>query len=182
MDIHYFDTAFYVAGVISATFLIQHLVCRILNLFYTKIAKKTKTKFDDELISILTKTLGIGIWIAGIIIVLSHFEVDIKSITATLGVGSLAVALAAKDTIANILAGFMVMIDKPFRIGDRIKLSSNEVVTVLDIGVRRSKFLLMEDEMDDKTWTILIVPNVDLSKNKIHNFTYAQEYIDNQKD
>jgi len=76
--------------------------------------------------------------------------------------------LAAQDTIANIISGFMIMIDSPFRIGDKIKIPSGEVVKVLDIGVRRSEFL-----SEDKA--IIIVPNLDLSKSKIVNYTYGEE-------
>ena len=81
---------------------------------------------------------------------------------------SLAVALAAQDTIANLIAGFLIMVDQPFRVGDRIKLPSGEIVTVKEVGIRRSKFFL-EDQ------AIIIVPNLDLSKNKIVNFSYMEE-------
>ncbi len=60
------------------------------------------------------------------------------------------------------------MIDRSFKIGDRIKLPTGELVEVLDIGVRRSKFL-----SEDKA--IVIVPNLDLSKKKIVNYTYSEE-------
>ncbi len=94
------------------------------------------------------------------------YGVNISALVTALGVGSLAIALAAQDTIANIIAGFLIMVDAPFKIGDKIKLPSGEMVKVLDIGVRRSKFL-SEDN------AIIIVPNVDLSKNKITNYTYG---------
>ena len=88
-----------------------------------------------------------------------------------MGISSLAIALAAQDTIANIIAGFMIMVDRPFRLGDKIKLPSAEVVKVLDIGVRRSKFLSQDND------AIIIVPNLELSKSKIVNYTYGQERL-----
>ena len=60
------------------------------------------------------------------------------------------------------------MIDIPFRVGDKIKLPSGEIVEVLDVGVRRSKFLSGEK-------AIIIVPNLDLSKSKIINYTFGDE-------
>ena len=93
---------------------------------------------------------------------------DTGPLIASLGVGSLAIALAAQDTIANIIAGFLIMVDRPFRIGDEIKLPSGEKVKVLDIGIRRSKFLSEEN-------AIIIMPNLELSKSKIVNFTYGKE-------
>jgi small-conductance mechanosensitive channel len=96
------------------------------------------------------------------------FGVNISALITTLGITSLAIALAAQDTIANIISGFLIMIDRPFRIGDRIKLPSGEPVSVLDIGVRRSRFL-------GEDGSVIIVPNLDLSKSKIVNITYGEE-------
>ena len=67
----------------------------------------------------------------------------------------------------------MIMVDSPFRVGDKIKIPSGEVVTVLDIGVRRSKFL-SEDN------AIIIVPNLELSKSRIVNYTYGEERTKNE--
>ena len=102
-----------------------------------------------------------------LLVILPLYGVNINALIATLGVSSLAIALAAQDTIANIIAGFLIMVDRPFRIGDKIKIPSGEIVKVLDIGVRRSKFL-----SEDKA--IIIVPNVNLSKSKIVNYTYGE--------
>ncbi len=105
-----------------------------------------------------------AIWVIAFLIILPLYGVNINALIATLGISSLAIALAAQDTIANIISGFLIMVDTPFVEGDKIKLPSGEIVEVLDIGVRRSKFLA-----EDKA--IVIVPNVDLSKKKIVNYT-----------
>ena len=110
----------------------------------------------------------IAIWVIALLVILPLYGVNISALIAALGVGSLAIALAAQDTIANIIAGYLIMIDSPFRIGDKIKLPSGENVQVLDIGVRRSKFL-----SEDKA--IIIVPNLTLSKSNITNYTYGEE-------
>ena len=154
--------------VISVTFVIQRILGAVLSWYQENIACKTLTKLDDKLIPIARRTFKVIIWICASLIILPFFKINISALVATLGVGSLAIALAAQDTIANIISGFMIMIDSPFRISDRIKLPSGEVVTVLDIGVRRSEFL-----SEDKA--IIIVPNLDLSKSKIVNYTYGEE-------
>ena len=108
------------------------------------------------------------------LVILPFFGVNISALVAALGVSSLAIALAAQDTIANIIAGFMIMIDRPFRIGDEIKLSSGDVVKVLDIGVRRSKFISQDE-------AIVIIPNLELSKSKIVNYSYGKERTESLK-
>lgn len=137
--------------------------------YSSHIAPKTKSSLDDEFMPLLRKLSNICIWIIGLLVILTNLGVNIGALIATLGVGSLAIALAAQDTIANIIAGFLIMLDRPFRINDEIKLPSGEKVKVLDIGIRRSRFLGLEDG------SVIIVPNLDLSKSKIINFTYGKE-------
>ncbi|HAV42413.1 TPA: hypothetical protein DCX15_00140 [bacterium] len=133
------------------------------------VASKRESSWGDEFLPLLRKAGSIVIWIIGILIILSNLGVNISALIATLGISSLAIALAAQDTISNIIAGFLIMIDRPFRIGDEIKLPSGEKVKVLDIGVRRSRFVDLNDG------SIIITPNLELSRSKIVNFTYGRE-------
>lgn len=154
--------------VISITFIAQRIIEGALSWYKENIASKTTTRLDDELIPFLRRLAKTAIWVIALLVILPFYGVNINALIATLGVGSLAIALAAQDTIANIISGFMIMVDKPFRQDDKIKLPSGELVKVLDIGVRRSKFL-----SEDKA--IIIVPNLELSKSKIVNYTYGEE-------
>ncbi|MBU1923099.1 MAG: mechanosensitive ion channel family protein [Candidatus Omnitrophica bacterium] len=158
--------------IISITFIIQRIMGGVFSWYKANIASKTATELDDELIPLLRRVSKVAIWIIALLIILPVYGVNISALIATLGVGSLAIALAAQDTIANIISGFMIMVDRPFRLGDKIKLPSGEIVKVLDIGVRRSKFLSEEK-------AIIIVPNLELSKSKIVNYTYGQEQLNN---
>ena len=156
--------------IMCVSFLIQRIAGAIILWYKENLTDKTKTKLDDKLIPILKRTVNVIIWVIALLVILPLYGVNINALIATLGVGSLAIALAAQDTIANIIAGFLIMIDTPFRVGDRIKIPSGEIVKVLDIGVRRSKFLSEEK-------AIIIVPNLDLSKSKIVNYTYGEEGV-----
>lgn len=155
--------------IISVTFIIQRASGGVFSWYKENIASKTPTRLDDEMIPLLKRIANIVIWTIALLIILPLFGININALIAALGVGSLAIALAAQDTIANIIAGFMIMVDKPFRIGDKISLPSGETVKVLDIGVRRSKFLSEDNK------AIVIVPNLELSKSKIVNYSYAEE-------
>ena len=106
--------------------------------------------------------------VIAVLVVLSRFGINTSGIIAALGVSSLAIALAAQDTISNIISGFLIMVDRPYRLDDTIKLPSGEKVKVLDIGLRRSKFSAEDG-------AIIIVPNLELSKSKITNYTYGEE-------
>lgn len=100
-----------------------------------------------------------------IVIVLSKFNVDISGLLVSLGVGSLAIALAAQDTLSNMISGFIIMLDRPFRIGDRIRFGNNQTGDVVEIGVRSTKIIDFDNN-------ILIIPNNEIVKSQIINITY----------
>lgn len=154
--------------IVCIIFIIQRIIGAVASWCEKDIAAQTKTRLDDDIVPLLRGSLNIIVWVIGFLVILPLYGVNINALIAALGVGSLAIALAAQDTIANIIAGFLIMIDRPFRIDDKIKLPSGEIVKVLDIGIRRSKFLFEDN-------AIIIVPNLDLSKSKIVKYTYGEE-------
>ena len=160
--------AFFAVGLIITVYWLQRASGAFFDWYRQNVASRTKTRLDEQFIPLFAKLTNVILWVIALIILLSHFGININALVATLGVGSLAIALAAQDTIANLIAGFLIMVDRPFKIGDRIKLPTGEMVEVLEIGTRRSKFL-----SEDKA--IIIVPNLDLSKKKIVNYTYSEE-------
>ncbi len=103
-------------------------------------------------------------------IVMEHFSINVGSLLVSLGVGSLAVALAAQDTIANIIAGVIIAIDQPFRVGDRIQLPNGTLADVQVIGLRSTRIL-------DFDLNYLIVPNSELIKSTIINFAYPTHKV-----
>jgi len=154
--------------IIIIGFILQRVIDGVSTWYKENIVSKTSSSLDDQLIPIARRLLKVAVWVIALLVILPLYGINISVLITALGVSSLAIALAAQDTIANIISGFMIMVDRPFRIGDRVKIPSGEVVDVLEIGARRSKFL-----SQDKA--IVIVPNLELSKSKIINYTYGEE-------
>jgi small-conductance mechanosensitive channel len=100
-----------------------------------------------------------------IIVVLDHFGQNVNSLLTLLGAGSLAIGLAAQDTISNMISGFVIMIDRPFHIGDRIRIPSGEEGDVYEIGMRSTTILDFDNNL-------IVVPNNDLIRTKIVNYSY----------
>ncbi|MEN8241527.1 MAG: mechanosensitive ion channel domain-containing protein, partial [Chloroflexota bacterium] len=101
-----------------------------------------------------------------IIIILGHFNVEISGLVATLGIGSLAIALAAQAALSDTISGFMIMIDQPFRIGDRIEIAElNTWGDVVDIGLRSTRIRTRDNRM-------VIIPNSIISKSLVVNHAY----------
>jgi small-conductance mechanosensitive channel len=100
-----------------------------------------------------------------VIIVLDHFGINIGSLLVSLGVGSLAVALAAQETLSNMIAGFVILIDRPFRVGDRIEVAPGQVGDVKEIGLRSTRVLNFDNNL-------IVIPNADLVRGRIINYSH----------
>lgn len=110
----------------------------LLTAFLELKAQKTETKFDDMLIPLFNKGIKIVIVIIGIIVIVEEWEYNVAGLLTGLGLGGLAFALAAKDTLANLFGSIMIMVDRPFLIGDWI-LTPTVEGTVEEIGFRSTK-------------------------------------------
>lgn len=133
--------------------------------------RQTAIKDDREeelapVITLVVRGSQIIIVIFGIINILSHFGVDVAGFMAVLGIGGLAISLAARDTIADAISGFIILLDRPFRMGDRIEIQ--EVGTwgdVVEIGLRTTRIRTRDNRM-------VIVPNSIMGSNQIINYSY----------
>lgn len=99
--------------------------------------------------------------IFALLITAQNLHYDVKAFLAGLGIGGLAFALAAQDTIANLFGSIVVAIDQPFKLGDAIKIGANEG-TVEDIGLRSTKL-----RRPDKS--IVVIPNKTVAAEAIIN-------------
>jgi len=125
-------------------------------------AANTDTKLDDQLVPLITKTLKIFVSILGGIFVLQNLNVDVGSLLAGVGLGGLAFALAAKDTVANLFGSVMIFIDKPFQIGDWIVVDNAEG-TVEEVGFRTTRIRTFYNSR-------ITVPNALITNTKVDNY------------
>lgn len=167
------DGIVFVLGVGVAIFLALRVVDALIEWYATEIASKTESTVDDQLIPLVEKVVNIFIFVMGLITILKHFGYDVLSLLTALGVGSLAIGLAAKETLTNMLSGFTIMVDRPFTIGDRIELTGGQVGDVLDIGLRSTKIMTLEQN-------VLVVPNTELVNTKVVNLSNPTPKIKNK--
>lgn len=137
----------------------------ILDWYSEKIDANDNRNLSGSLFPLLKKVFKIILFALAIVIVLAKFNVDISAFVVSLGVGSLAIALAAQETLSNMISGFIIMTDRPFRIGDRIRYADNQVGDVVDIGIRSTKILDFDNN-------IVIIPNNEIAKSRLVNITY----------
>jgi MscS family membrane protein len=124
-------------------------------------AKTTDSSLDDQLIPFVSKTLKLFLVVTAVLVVAQNMGYSISGLIASLGIGGIAVAMAAKDTIANLFGSVMLLVDRPFSVGDWIKTSKFEGV-VEEIGFRSTRIRTFAR-------TLVNVPNSMLANMVIDN-------------
>jgi len=155
---------------IAALILAMRIVWKLINLGEQEAQARSVAAEREEvlapLITLSVRMVRVLVAVVAIAILLSHFGVDVLVLAAALGIGGLALSLAAKDTIADAIAGFIVLIDQPYRIGDRIEIKGlGTWGDVVDIGLRTTSIQTRDNRM-------VIVPNSTLGKDEIINYSY----------
>ncbi len=131
---------------------------------------KTKTSADERLIPFLQKILKAVVIILAVIFVFNAWNVNISPLLATAGIAGLAVGLAVKDSLNNILGGLQLVLDRTFKVEDKVQLESGEMGVILDIGLRSTKLRTYDNE-------VIYIPNGYLANAKIKNFTHPDVSI-----
>jgi MscS family membrane protein len=148
---------------LTITWLLARLVDAVIREYLVPLTEKTESDMDDQLLPVVRKGLRSAIWILGIIVALNNAGYNVGALLAGLGIGGLALAMAAKDTVANIFGGITIFTDKPFRINDRIKLNGFDG-TITEIGIRSTRLKTLEGR-------IVTIPNAKFTDGMVENVT-----------
>lgn len=150
-----------IGGTIAIFWFILSFV-RVLDVYLKKWAAETESTIDDMLVPIVAKTLRIFIIVIGCFIVIQNLTgLKIGPLLASLGIGGLAVALAAKDSIANFFGTLTILFDKPFQVGQRIIIDQYDGV-VESVGFRSTRIRTL-------TGHLVTIPNEKLSNSSLEN-------------
>jgi len=126
-------------------------------------ASRTQSTLDDHLAPLVRKSLRVFIVIMALLMAIQTFGYPVTGVLASLGIGGLAFALAAKDTVSNIFGSLMIIFDRPFHIGDWIKAGEMEG-TVEEIGFRSTKIRTFAK-------TLISVPNNVIANMALDNYS-----------
>lgn len=135
--------------------------------FVRPLVEKTESKLDDQLLPIASRLAKFLIGVIGVILFIENFGYPATSILTGLGIGGLAFALAAKDTLANFFGSMVIFSDKVFSIGDWIKFGDNEGI-VEEIGLRSTSIRKFDN-------TVIVVPNSTVAQANITNISRFQK-------
>ena len=155
-----------VAG-IAIIITLTSIVSRVFDALVTEIVlpyvEKTEGGADNYMLPIIRKVTKSIIWVFGIIIGLDNIGFDITAMIAGLGIGGLALALAAQDSVKNIFAGIMIFLDKPFKMQDRIQIEGFDGI-VEEVGLRSTRVRTLDGR-------IVTIPNSTFTDNSVVNVT-----------
>ncbi|UCE42169.1 MAG: mechanosensitive ion channel family protein [Candidatus Aminicenantes bacterium] len=164
-----FETAVY-SSIVNSLFIliIVVMLLRIITNFskhwLSEWASKTESTADDRLIPLVAKILKAITIILGFFFIFDTWNINLSPLLATAGIAGIAIGFAVRDSLANILGGIQLVLDKTFKVGDKVELESGEMGEILDIGIRSTKLRTYDNE-------VIYIPNGSLANTKIKNFT-----------
>lgn len=157
------DKAFMLLFIISIFWIFLRIIDFIAHVFYYK-AELTESKSDGQMISFMRELSKILIIIFAVFVILGAvFNLNVATIIAGLGIGGIAVALAAQDTLQNLLGSFTIFADKPFVVGDLIRIDKYEG-TVEKVGFRSTLIRTLDK-------TMVIIPNKKMVDSPLENMS-----------
>jgi MscS family membrane protein len=157
------DNVLFVLYLLIGYLFLHRLVGNLMIWYTSEIARRTESNLDEQVLPFFRRVVLIAMGLIAFIVLLGHFEVDVSAFVTTLGIGSLAIALAAQAALANTVSGFVIMTDRPFAIGDRIEILELDTWgDVIDIGLRSTRIRTRDNRM-------VVVPNSVIGKSLVVN-------------
>jgi len=150
---------------IGATWVVVNLVDASIKLYLKPLVASTDSKLDDQLIPIISKTLKWLIVLFAFLLIVSSFGYDVTAILAGLGIGGLAIAFAAQETISEVFGGLNIFISKPFVVGDWVDFEGI-VGQVENVSLRHTTIRNLDKRK-------VIIPNSKISKGVVVNISSA---------
>lgn len=136
-------------------------LCDVASAYSHRRASATQSFYDDMLVTLITSVAKIVIVIAGVIVIAESLSIPYRNLLAGLGIGGLAFAIAARDTIANFFGSAVLLMDRPFRKGDYVIVDAVEG-EIERVGIRSTQIRTFHD-------SIVFIPNSNLANMKIDN-------------
>lgn len=138
-------------------------LCDVAAEYLSEITQRTRSRLDDQLVPLIRKSLKIFVGILTFITVVQELGFNVSGLLAGLGIGGLAVALAARDSLANLFGSFVILLDRPFQVGDWVVADNVEGI-VEEVGFRSTRIRTFAK-------TLITMPNSKLADAAINNWS-----------
>ena len=159
-----FENILYILFILFLADLANGVFRSFIDWYLDDIASKTESHLDDTLFPIFRKVGVIIIYFLAATVILGQFKVNLTGFLATAGVASLAIAFGAQETLANVIAGVSLLVDRSYHVGERIELKDGLVGDVVDIGLRSTRIMSLDKKL-------IIVPNKEIAGARLINYS-----------
>jgi MscS family membrane protein len=167
----YLDRLLLVTLICITAYLANNLIRGLLNWYKNDISGRTESTFDDMLIPFLQKIISAVILVISIIMALDQLKiVEVTPLITGMGVAGVAVALAAQQFLSDFFGALSIMLDRPYRVGDRVRIEGIDAGDVMEIGLRSTRLKTVDNR-------IIIVPNAKVSKSKVINMSMPDTQV-----
>jgi MscS family membrane protein len=146
---------------LAVAWAVARLLDAVIEQYLVPYVRKSESSLDDQLLPIVRKGGRLLVWTVAALFAIKEAGYDIGAVLAGLGIGGVAIALAAKDTLSNFFGSVAVFIDKPFMINDRVKVAGFDG-TIVEIGIRTSRLKTLDNR-------IVTLPNSVFASGAIEN-------------
>jgi MscS family membrane protein len=154
------DKTFMVLSILVITWTLFKLA-DALTILLKELAAKTDSRLDDQIVPLVRKALKTFVAILAFILIAQNLGYSVSGLLAGLGIGGLALAMASKDTLANLFGSIMILIDRPFHVGDWITFPGGDGV-VEEVGMRSTRVRTFAK-------TVVSIPNQALANATVEN-------------
>lgn len=152
---------YYLLVIFNVAWLINRVLDALIQEYIVPIVEASESDLDDQLLPVLKKGIHAAVWIMAVIVGLNNAGYDVGALIAGLGIGGLALALAAQDTVANLFGGITIFVDQPFTINDHIKINAFEGI-IEEVGIRSTRIRTFEGRL-------VTIPNKVFAESAIEN-------------
>lgn len=159
------DDSLFVVYFLVVYIFLYRLIGGLVMWYGREVASKTETELDDRYLDLFRRVALLVLSVVVLVTILGRYGIEVSALVTTLGIGSLAVALAAQETLGDMITGFTIMVDQPFKVGDRVELLDiNTWGDVIDIGLRSTRIRTRDNRM-------VSVPNSVIGKGLVVNYS-----------
>ncbi|HEX9805201.1 MAG TPA: mechanosensitive ion channel family protein [Candidatus Dojkabacteria bacterium] len=156
---------FWIATLVILAIFIVRIIQEFIGFFARHIRKKIEAEdkaADSAVINTFKNIANFIVWIIAVLVILDNLGYDISALIAGVGVGGIAIAFALQNVLEDIFASISIYFDKPFKVGDFIKVGE-DLGTVKKIGIKSSRIKTLEGEE-------LVIPNTNLAQMRVRNY------------
>jgi small-conductance mechanosensitive channel len=127
-----------------------------------------RSQVSPEAVDLVISVVRAALLTLGVVEALAAIGLNLGGVIAGLGIVGLAFGFAAQDTLANLIAGFTILWDRPLRVGDWVRVGDGGMIgRVLHLTLRTTRLETLQDGM-------LVIPNKDITGSRLYNLSYAE--------